>query len=218
MLVMSRLVIHSNMLPLGSTALFLSAADVGDTTAGSVAISSVTLGDGKTNFEIANRAWSLRLSPTGLLDTATETGAGAKTLTLDQDIKIYWGNSGKEVAGDGGSESDAYVFAPQGPASSIARHAADDAGFWPGGMTDKTSLSAVAVSITGPLMEEVSACFTVASSTTPVFVDRGEGGVWQAARLFKLSQPGAALTALEKTIETSYFVSALNNNIDVPLR
>ena len=118
------------------------------------------------------------------------------------------------MIGDGGSESDAYVFAPQGPASSIARHTAD-AGFWPGGMANKVNMSAVAVSVTGPLMEEISSCFTVADNTTPIFANRGENGVWQAVRVFKLSSAGAPLTALERTVETSYLVSALANNIDV---
>jgi hypothetical protein len=211
-LVMSRLIVPVGLLPLGSTTLFLGAAEAG--AAGSVAISSIKHGDGNTGFSIANGVWSLRLSPTGLVDTATEVGAGSKTLIVNQDIKLYWGNSGKEVAGDGGSESDAYVFAPQGPASSIARHAAD-AGFWPGGMAKK-NLSASTVSITGPVMKEISTCFGVTSTTpTSVFVESAEGGVWQAVRLFDLSPPKAVPTALERTIETSYFVSALNNNIDV---
>jgi hypothetical protein len=44
------------------------------------------------------------------------------------------------------------------------------------------------------------------------------GGVWQAVRLFKLpqqQQQPAGVTTLERTIETSYLIGALNNNIDV---
>jgi len=163
-LVLSRLIIRVGLLPLGSTTLFLSGGGGGSADAtdddGLVAISSVQIGDGKAGFQIGNSAWSLRVSPTGLLDTATEVQSTHgtveerqggekknKTLRLDQDILLYWGNSGYSTIGDGGSESDAYVFAPQGPASSIARHATDD-GYWPGGMANKTSLSATVRSFT----------------------------------------------------------------------
>ena len=163
-LVLSRLIIRVGLLPLGSTTLFLSGGGGGSADAtdddGLVAISSVQIGDGKAGFQIGNSVWSLRVSPTGLLDTATEVQSTHgtveerqggekknKTLRLDQDILLYWGNSGYSTIGDGGSESDAYVFAPQGPASSIARHATDD-GYWPGGMANKTSLSATVRSFT----------------------------------------------------------------------
>jgi hypothetical protein len=163
-LVLSRLIIRVGLLPLGSTTLFLSGGGGGSADAtdddGLVAISSVQIGDGKAGFQIGNSVWSMRVSPTGLLDTATEVQSTHgtveerqggekknKTLRLDQDILLYWGNSGYSTIGDGGSESDAYVFAPQGPASSIARHATDD-GYWPGGMANKTSLSATVRSFT----------------------------------------------------------------------
>ena len=88
-LVMSRLLIRVELLPLGSSTLFLSAVGAGDTRASSVAISSVKIGDGKTRFTTSNAAWSLAFSPAGLLDAASENGPGAKTLRLRQDIMMY---------------------------------------------------------------------------------------------------------------------------------
>ena len=86
---MSRLLIRVELLPLGSSTLFLSAVGAGDTGTSSVAISSVKIGDGKTRFTTSNAAWSLAFSPAGLLDAASETGPGAKTLRLRQDIMMY---------------------------------------------------------------------------------------------------------------------------------
>eukprot|EP01044_Picomonas_judraskeda_P029863 COSAG03_NODE_10514_length_646_cov_0.521024_1_plen_140_part_10 len=129
---MSRLIVGVGMLPLGSTTLLLSAADAGSDSL--VAISSVEIADPTSHagFEIANAAWSLRLSRAGLLQQATEQSLRAKraaprtaqaragveeklggespdrvsrenfTLNLHQDIAVYWGNSGISVSGDGG--------------------------------------------------------------------------------------------------------------------
>eukprot|EP01050_Picozoa_sp_SAG11_P005560 SAG11_NODE_397_length_9785_cov_3.709581_4_plen_505_part_00 len=209
---MSRLIIKVALLPLGSKTLFLSATS--SSTAHKVSISSLKVGDDKAGFVISNSQLSVDLSAIGLLESMSEGGRDGKKIDLFQDIMAYWGNSGVDVLGDGGSESDAYVFSPQGPASSIARHTIDT-GYWPGGMAGKLNQSAAAVSITGPLMEEVSACFGIASKT-PVFGDPRWSGVWQATRVFKLSTAGRSPPdQLERAIETSYLVSALSNNIDI---
>jgi hypothetical protein len=92
----------------------------------------------------------------------------------------------------------------QGAASSLARLSpAEDRGFWPAaGQLDAENVSygpkppqqGAAVSITGPLMEEVSAVFAVGSTS-----------LWQGARVY----------ATEADIELAYVVPPLVSNQDV---
>jgi hypothetical protein len=77
-------------------------------------------------------------------------------------------------------------------------------------------------------MEEVSTCFGLGSGT-PVFSHQnanqtGYQGVWQAARVYKLGESSTPFSGAkqptpvppaEATIELSYFVSALADNIDI---
>ena len=93
-----------------------------------MAVSVVEIGDGKAGFTLSGTKIKVSVSAKGLLDTAQRVGSTAPPLSLKQDLMLYWGNGGRNApacnadgsGGDGGSQSDAYVFSPQGAASSLA--------------------------------------------------------------------------------------------------
>ena len=216
---MSRLVFQVIMPALGAASYTLRAATAADVAADRVAISNVTVGDGKKPYVLDhNPKLRLEVSSSGLLNAVT-VGAGVKpspatTLPLNQDFVMYWGNGGRSapsadndgVGGDGGSESDAYVFSPQGSAASLARvSGAADRGFWPNTTANKPALTSSAILIAGPLFEEVSTAFAV-----------GETALWQAVRVFNtIDGVGPPFSS---GVEMAYLVEKLASNQDVMSR
>lgn len=210
-MVMSRLIIESSVPALGTAKYILRAAVHRGSTA-NVKVSEVTVGDGKLGFILNGSKIKVSVTAHGLIDSAQRVGSTTPPLPLRQDFALYWGNGGRNgpscntdgSGGDGGSQSDAYVFSPQGPASSLARLSpAEDRGFWPAaGQLDshntaygpKPLREGAAVAISGPLMEEVSAVFAV-----------GNTSLWQGARVYNS----------EADIELAYLVSPLASNQDV---
>ena len=115
---LSRLVFRARLPALGTASFSLRRAAADDSGAGRVAVSTVLVGERGRGFEIGSGRLAVKLSPAGLLDSAQ---AGGAELPLRQDLMLYWGNGGRSApasnpdgsGGDGGSESDAYVFSPQ---------------------------------------------------------------------------------------------------------
>lgn len=210
-MVMSRLIIEVSLPALGAAKYVLRAA-VHDGSIANVVVSQVKVGDGKSGFILNGSRIKVSVNAQGLLDSAQHTGSTTQPLLLRQDLAMYWGNGGRNApscnadgsGGDGGSQSDAYVFSPQGPASSLARLSPEeDHGFWPAaGQLDSHNVSygpkpvreGAAVEISGPLMEEISAVFAV-----------GNTSLWQGARVYNT----------EADIELAYLVAPLLSNQDV---
>lgn len=205
--VLSRLIIAASVPALGTMKYILRAAVPGGLAA-NVAVSTVEIGDGQSGFVLSRSKLKVWLSANGLLDSAQHLDSTAPPLQLRQDLALYWGNGGRNgpacnadgSGGDGGSQSDAYVFSPQGSASSLARVSAEeDRGFWP---TDppygpKPQREGAAVAISGPLMSEVSAVFAV-----------GNTSLWQGTRVYET----------EADIELAYVIPPLLSNQDVVSR
>ena len=239
-MVLSRLIFRAVLPALGSVTYFLRAAATPSSSSSSseheeeehtVSISKLAFqpeGGAGGVFTLRNAALSVNLSSTGLLDTATTAAAGnsgGAVLQLGQDLMLYWGNGGREApssnwdgsGGDGGSESDAYVFSPQGAASSLARLQSphDDHGYWPASHP-KPALQGAALWIGGPVVEEVSAAFAVGATET-----------WQAARLYSAATDadtgadtadGGHVDLSEQGIEVAYLVAPLASNQDLVAR
>jgi hypothetical protein len=221
---LSRLVFRAALPALGTATFFLRSATVAEVAA-SVAISTVDVGSSSAGFELRNSRLSVRVSSNGLLDSAQMLSAaepqqdeqagrrlvpGAE-LRLGQDLKLYWGNGGLRApssnwdgeGGDGGSESDAYVFSPQGAAASLVRLSPeDDPGFWPSAEA-KQARQTSTVSIKGPVMQEVSTVFAV-----------GATKAWQAVRLHDTGTDDMT----EMGIELAYLVEPLASNQDLVTR
>lgn len=213
-MVMSRLVFRASVPALGNVKYTLRAVSPqqSGSSLANVVVSQVQIGDGKSGFVLNSSLIKVSLSAHGLLDTAQHVGSVSPPLSLRQDLAMYWGNGGRNgpacnvdgSGGDGGSQSDAYVFSPQGPAASLARLSPkEDRGYWPAeGQLDahnvqygpKPTPEAAAVAITGPLMSEVSTVYAV-----------GNTSLWQGARVYN--------TELE--IELAYLISPLASNQDV---
>lgn len=125
--VMSRLIVKATLPALGTAKFFLKATAAASDA--NVVVSMVEVGDGKAGFTLSGTKIKVTVSGKGLLDSAQRVGSSAPPLALKQDLMIYWGNGGRNgpacnadgSGGDGGSQSDAYVFSPQGAASSLAR-------------------------------------------------------------------------------------------------
>jgi hypothetical protein len=210
-MVMSRLIIEASVPALGTAKYVLRAAAYDGSTA-NVAVSQVKVGNGKSGFILNGSKIKVSVNAQGLLDSAQHAGSTTPPLPLHQDLAMYWGNGGRDgpscnadgSGGDGGSQSDAYVFSPQGPASSLVRLSPEeDPGFWPAaGQLDshhiaygpKPSRRGAAVQISGHLMTEVSAVFAV-----------GNTSLWQGARVYNT----------EADIELAYLVAPLASNQDV---
>ena len=206
---MSRLVFRARLPALGSSSFSLRQATEADASSDKVAVSTISMGESGRGFTISNSRVTAKLSAAGLLDSA-QTGSDSE-LQLRQDLMLYWGNGGLRApasnpdgsGGDGGSESDAYVFSPQGAAASLARLSpAEDRGFWWPNATAKPPREGSALSIKGPLMQEVSAVFAV-----------GETKAWQGTRIFSVGDAEA-----DGSIEQSYLVEALSSNQDLVSR
>ena len=151
------------------------------------------------------------------------------------------GSSPDGTGSDSGSQSDAYVFSPQGPATSIVGR--EDTGFWPSSLPSpyapKPKPNASVVFISGPVMTELSTVHTLRvkdRDATPAFAAgvrrppqlpvRGVGGggwggvaFWQASRLYQFERSAVndGGVAMEG-VETAYLVDPLSSNTDLVAR
>jgi hypothetical protein len=228
---LSRLIFQAVLPPLGAAKYMLVPA--ASTTVGKTSVSTVEVrdvGDKNTSgFTISNGALSLAFGLSGLIENATATtGLQEKTehttLQLKQDFLLYWGNGGKDgpgsdpdgTGGDGKSQSDAYVFSPQGPASSVVGR--DDSGFWP--VRPKPTVVSATVRVAGPVMDEVSTASSLSQAHLPG--DTSSLGLWHATRIFRdsstLNHEGAMAAMMLQAVESAHIVNPLSSNQDLVMR
>ena len=221
--VVSRLLIEVNELPpLGAAAFYI--RPVTAAAQDRAEVSRVELGDGTQGFRITNGHVLLEMNRAGLVDAVVDVASNT-SLAVEQDFLLYWGNGGREApgsapdgsGGDGGSESDAYVFAPQGPASSLVRGgergSEQDGGFWPTRCAQRQRRTSVAC-IQGGLMQEVSTAHN-ASYTGAGCLHDGSTLLWQAARVYNAEGRD---TSKNTAIEMAYLVPPLQSNQDLVAR
>lgn len=226
---LSRLFFTAPLPGLGAATFYITASDPAGAAGGSAnaAVSAIHVGDGKVGFTLENEALAFTASPSGLLETVLSKAAGQgpkaaqEELELRQDFMLYWGNGGNRArgsgpdgtGGDGGSQSDAYVFSPQGPASSVVGRS--DTGYWPATSSPKPVAVASVVHITGPLVNELS---TVHSLGKKMQGTKWAGPrFWQATRLFQSNGANDSGVGMESA-ETAYLVDPLYSNTDLVAR
>ena len=242
--VLSRLIFAAQLPPVGAALFAVRARQDSNASSATVAISAVHVGNGTESFRLRTTTLDAQVSPRGLLESVVVATANitqehdhlghCAPVQMRQDFMLYWGNGGRSgpgsnpdgSGGDGGSESDAYVFAPQGAAASLARRDGVGPGFWPSGQPKPPYAGAV-VHITGPVVQEVSSVYGLQSvpghaSKTPL--------VWQALRTHSTLNHTAvahymnaddyseAAATRAMVIDTEYLVEPLASNQDLIVR
>ena len=235
--VISRLLFAAQVPPLGS-AMYAVRSRQNDASAATVTVSSVHVGNSTESFHLRTTMLDAQVSPRGLLDSVTVSGnmqderdlGQCAAVQVHQDFMLYWGNGGKQgpgsnpdgSGGDGGSESDAYVFAPQGAAASLARRDGIGEGFWPASRP-KPPYEGAVVHIVGPVVQEVSSVYGLQQGHGNAIASTPK--VWQALRVHSVVRDGMtadeyadAFSARAMAVDMEYLVEPLESNQDLIVR